>query len=91
MAFTALDDKDPAAVLDYIVDWTTWLDGDTIATSTWTVQTGITKDSDTNTTTGATIWLSGGVDGTTYELVNQITTAGLRTDERTFTILVRDR
>jgi len=41
--------KDPDAVLDYGFDWSDWLaDGETISTSTWTVETGITKDSDSN-------------------------------------------
>lgn len=85
--------KDPAAVLDYEVDWTAWLTeaGDTIDTSTWTVPDGITVDSDTHTATVATIWLSGGTLGTAYAVTNRITTAGGRTDERTIVILVRDR
>jgi len=75
--------KDPSAVLDYAIDWSAWLGSDTIATSTWSVPTGITRDSDTNTTTRATIWLSGGTAGQTYQLTNTITTAGGRTDQRT--------
>lgn len=82
--------KDPAAILDYQVNWAAWLGSDTIVTSTWTVPTGITQDSATNTTTTATIWLSGGTAGTSYELVNRIVTAGGRTAERTLTIKVRN-
>lgn len=81
--------KDPDAVLDYTVDWATWLGTDTISTSTWpVVPAGITKDSDTNSTTIATIWLSGGTIGETYQLTNRIVTAGGRTDDRTITINV---
>jgi len=83
--------KDPGEVLDYQVDWTTWLNSDTIATSTWTVPTGITKNSDTNTSTTATIWLSGGTVSTTYTLTNVITTAGGRTAERSIVISVQSR
>lgn len=85
--------KDPAAVLDYELDWSTWLAtvSDTIATSTWTADTGITVDDESNTTTTATVWLSGGTAGVTYSLVNRITTAGGRTDERTITVAVRER
>lgn len=82
--------KDSAAVLDYGVDWSAWLGTDTIATSTWTVPTGLTVDSETETTTLATVWLSGGTTGTTYTLVNRITTAAGRQDERTLTITVVD-
>jgi len=83
--------KDPSAVLDYQMDWSSWLDTDTISTSTWTVPTGITKDSDNNDTTTATIWLSGGTAGTTYEIVNKIVTANGRTEERTLTIICENR
>ena len=83
--------KDPQAVLDYAVDWATWLGSDTITSSAFTVGTGLTKDSQATTTTKATVWLSGGTDGTDYQVTNTITTAGGRTDERTITIMVRNR
>jgi hypothetical protein len=85
--------KDPQAVLDYTIDWTKWLDevGDTIAMSTWIVPTGLTKVTETNTTKLATVWLSGGTDGTNYTITNRITTAAGRTDDRSITIRVRER
>lgn len=83
--------KDPDAVLDYQIDWSTWLGTDTISASAWTVATGLTKDSSTNTTTTATVWLSGGTVDTSYTVTNKIVTAGGRTDERTITIVVRER
>jgi len=83
--------KDPDATLDYQIDWSDWLDSDTISTSTWTVPSGITKDSDTASTTATTIWLSGGTAGESYELVNQIVTAAGRTDDRTITVIVKER
>ena len=84
--------KDPDSVLDYVMDWSLWLAGDTIDTSTWsTPDAGITIDSDTNSTVSATVWLSGGVLGETHRLVNRITTTGLRTAERTITISISER
>jgi len=83
--------KDPSAVLDYQIDWSTWLGTDTITTSTWTVPTGITQASATNTTTTATVWVSGGKAGQRYTLVNRIVTAGGRTDERSIEIDVGER
>jgi len=83
--------KDPDATLDYMIDWSDWLDSDTISTSIWTVPSGITKDSDTNSTTTATIWLSGGTAGQSYKLVNRIVTACGRTDDRTIRIIVREK
>ena len=80
--------KDPSAVMDYQVNWATWLGSDTISTSTWSVPTGITQASATNTTTTATIWLSGGTAGQVYSLVNTIVTAGGRTDQRTIQVRV---
>jgi hypothetical protein len=84
--------KDPSASLDYVNDWTSWLaTGETISTSTWTVPTGITKDSDSKTSTTTTIWLSGGTAGTVYTVANLIVTSASRTDERSFRILCEDR
>ena len=82
--------KGPNGVFEFTVDWTTELGGDTISTSAWTVETGITKDSDTNTTTAATIWLSGGTLGKVYKVTNRIVTAGARTFEQTWFITVQN-
>ena len=83
--------KDPQAVLDYRWDWSAWLGADTIATATITVPTGITKDSQTNTTTAVTAWLSGGTVRTSYAVTCRIVTAAGRTDERSITIVVAER
>ena len=83
-----LDPKDPEAILDYVSDWTKHLGADTIATSDWTV-TGATIDSHSNTTKIATVWLSGGVVGTTIYATNRITTAGGRTLDQTLEIQVK--
>ena len=83
--------KDPSAVLEYINDWSDWLNGDTIVTSTWTAPTGITKTSEANSTTTATVLLSGGTAGTSYVVVNRIVTAAGRTDERSLTFYVTNR
>jgi hypothetical protein len=83
--------KDPDAVLDYAPDWTTWLDGDTIDTSTWTVPAGVTSESEDFTTTSTVIWLSGGTAGESYRITNRIVTAGGRTDDRSLLIRVADR
>lgn len=86
-------DKDPQAILPYLVQWGDWLAGDTIATSTWTLPDGITKDSDSHTTSTSTIWLSGGTAGAEYELVNHIVTNSdpPKEEDRTITIIMRHR
>ena len=83
--------KDSDAVLDFSVDWSAWLSSETISTSSFTVEAGLTKDSESNDTTSATVWLSGGVSGTSYTVTNTITTSAGRTDERSLTINVIDR
>jgi hypothetical protein len=73
--------KDLGEKKDYSLDWTQYLAGDTIASSTWVVPTGIVQatPNPSNTTTSTTIWLSGGTVGKTYELQNTVTTVGGRT------------
>lgn len=81
--------KDPDSTLDYGNDWSAWLTDagdDTIATSVWIVPDGITKASDSHTTTTTTIWLTGGTLGTRYNVVNRITTTQGRTEDRTLRI-----
>ncbi len=83
--------KDPEAILDYGFNWSDWLDADTIDTSTWSVDTGLTIDSESETTLITTVWLSGGTPGKKYKAVNTITTAGGRTDERTLLVTVKNK
>lgn len=70
--------KDPEDVLDYVINWERWLGDDTISSSSWTVEDGLTKDSEDNDLLTATIWLSGGTLGATYTLTNSIVTAAGR-------------
>lgn len=80
--------KQSGAVLDYVQDWTDWLAGDTISSSDWAVTGGLVVDSDTNTTTTTTVWLSGGTFGATAEATNTIVTAGGRTGKQVLTVRV---
>lgn len=83
--------KDPNEVLDYMFDWSTWLDGDTISSATAiSAPTGITKNSQSNTTTTVTIWLSGGTAGNAYDFTSEIVTAAGRTAQRTITVVVKN-
>ena len=88
MARRWTDPKDPDELLDYVIDWTDALGGDTIAASAWTVPVGITGTMQSNTETSATIWISGGELDQNYTLLNQITTAGGRVREQTCTLRV---
>lgn len=85
--------KDPDATLDYRADWTLWLDGDTIATSSWIVPAGLTNEAEAINAenTVAIVWLSGGTLGQKYEVINRIVTNAGRTDDRTLTIRIRQK
>ena len=78
------------------------LQGATISSDTWDVPAGITEDSSEHgavtiagisysINTVAQIVLSGGTDGTDYELTNQITTSDGRQLSRTITVRVREQ
>lgn len=83
--------KDPDAKLDYFVDWTKWLAGDSIQSSIWIIDEGLTKTDESSSGTVTTVWIEGGeVDGE-YELLNRIVTAAGRRNERTLTIRVIER
>lgn len=83
--------KDPDSTLDYTLDWEEWLAGDTISSSTWAVPADMTEEDASETATTATVWLSGGLSGVTYAVVNQIATAGGRVDQRSLSIRCIDR
>ena len=85
-------EKDPDAKLDYGLDWSAWLDGDTITASTWTVDpSGLTLSQGAYDATTAAIWAEDGVVGRKYNLTNHITTAAGRQTERTFSLLIKEQ
>lgn len=84
-------EKDPQAKLDYSIDWTSFLEtSENIASSQWFNPAGITVETTGHTNKVATIWLSGGALGQSYELVNRITTnnSPARIDERTIIVSI---
>lgn len=95
--------KDSDSVLDWKFDWkalangsgdSNWLDtSETIASATVTVASGLTKDSDsiTDTNTSVTVWLSGGTEGTIYNVTCQIVTSDGRTAERSIKVLINEK
>ena len=79
----------PTEVLDYQINWLPYLAvGETIVTSAWTIPSGLTDAGHSNTTTTATQWLTGGVDGTAYIILNQITTTSARTVDYSFILKI---
>lgn len=85
--------KDPNEVLDYVINWTARLGSDTITSSSFTVdsESGLVKDSNTNTTTSTTIWLSGGTAGKIGTITNTVITLGGRTMEEAVQLPIRNK
>jgi hypothetical protein len=90
--------KDKDANLDYSVDWTGWLKGesgtdtDVLTGSTWFVDDAallIGVNTRNNYTT--TVWLSAGAEGKTYRVTNRVTTQKGRIDDRSFTLEIREK
>jgi hypothetical protein len=82
--------KNPTAKLDFSVNYAPWLaSGVTISSSAWTVPSGLNEVSESNTTTTATVILSGGTEGKIYEVVNDvILSSATMTDRRVLKIIV---
>ena len=76
--------KDPNATLDYSFDWSPYLSpiADTITTVEWVLSTGLTKVSESFTTTSATVFVLGGIEDEVETITCRITTAGGRIDDR---------
>ena len=84
--------KDPDEVLDYGIDWTARLAGDTIISSGWIIiPDEVTKDSDIYTETSTTIWVSGGTLGASPSVTNRIVTAGGRTMDQSVILPIRNK
>jgi len=86
-------DKDPQAEKDYAVDWSAMLqDLETIDVSTWTPDgSGLVASGDSINGGICTVWLSGGTDGTTYNVLNHIETSRGMIDERTVVIKIKQQ
>ena len=86
--------KDPAAVIDYAVDWAAaYLAGQTIISSGWTVAPdGALVVATASLDAGrSTATLSGGQRGDVYRLTNTVTFSDGRRDERSLDVRVEDR
>lgn len=85
--------KDPDAVLDYAMDWSTWLaSGENISTYVVTADSSlITISTHSISSAVVTAWLSGGHVGQTYTVAVKVVTSGSRTDERSFKVKIKQR
>lgn len=85
--------KDPAAALDYEMDWSAWLeDGETISAVEITSPDGALTVTNASTANGKVLWrLAGGVANIDYTITVQITTSSEQVDHRSVRIPVRDQ
>ena len=78
--------KGPNEVLDYEESYATEMaktsPNDTISESTWTADSGVVIDSESETTTVAKVWLSGGREGAYAVVENTMVSAAGRTFTR---------
>lgn len=85
--------KDPAAVIDYVVDWqAAYLAGQTIVDSRWDVApVGLAVAAAGHDAGRSTATLTGGLRGCVYRLTNSVTFSDGRRDERSLDVRVEDR
>ena len=87
--------KDPQSVVDYSINWAAVLNAtspvDTISSSTWAADNSLIVDSDSNTTSASSVWVSAGRVGRYSKLTNTIVTTLGRTHERTITVELKPR
>lgn len=67
--------KDPAAVLDYKINWAAVLGDDTIVVSGWVFQPGIDTLDPSFDTTSTRVWVGAGQLDASYLAINTIETA----------------
>ncbi len=78
----------PDAIEDIHLDWgALHLGDDTITASSWTVQEGLTADSDTSDDTTTALWISGGTAERIYYCDNIVETSGGRTEVATVKVI----
>jgi hypothetical protein len=99
-------DKDKDEILDYSIDWSRFLDTDTISAVTWYIDdaddvktqvsatdvvNGLQFVQGTNTSTVATIRLSLGTNNIRYKITCRITTTGALQYERSVFLRIREK
>lgn len=86
--------KDPDAVRQITIDWSDLLGTKTISAATWTIPSGLTKESESNTTTTASVILSGGAVNAEYNCICRITfgsTSPAEQDDRTIKVIIKQK
>ena len=84
--------KDPDAVLDYSLNLTSWLVGETITAITIVKAAGVTVDSSSIVSGNRIVlWVSGGYANSPDSVTVRFTTSAGRTDDRTMFFTIKHR
>ncbi len=87
--------KDPQSRVDYAIDWSTYLDGQTIAASLWLVTPdeagGVVAEEASFEPARTAARLAGGLIGHSYSVSNQVTLSDGSTDVRSIALRVEAR
>lgn len=85
--------KDPDEILDFSLDWSERLEGDTISAATWGTSdpVGLTRTSQQVSGGVTSAFFSGGAEGTTYSITVTIDTAGGRRMQETAKLKIKSR
>jgi hypothetical protein len=87
--------KDPQSRVDYAIDWASYLDGQTIVDSDWTVEPaeagGIAVEEDSFEPGRTAARLTGGVVGNCYSIANLVTLSDGTSDARSIALRVEER
>lgn len=84
--------KDPSASLNYSIDWTENLSGETIGTSNWSSSPAGLTVGTVGTFAGLVTQtsVSGGTSGQCYQIINRVTTVSGIVDDRSIEIRVEN-
>lgn len=90
-------EKQPVDIKDYPITYAEWLQGDTIASVSASVEcltdpsnSSLTVYNLTQAPTAVSVWLSGGTDGQRYKVSVTIDTVGGRRDQSEFILKVKE-
>lgn len=87
--------KDPQSRVNYAIDWSGYLDGQTIAASEWRVdpeeEGGIAVEEASFDLNRSAARLAGGRVGRLYRIANRVTLSDGAVDERSIALRVEDR
>ena len=82
--------KDPDSILFYRIDWTDWLEGDSIYGNVWSVTGGLVIVPGSASVVGnvVRVKISGGTLGTLATLTSRMTSTGFETEDATIALRI---